>query len=167
MPLRRGDANYVQFVSAFTDLVQPHINPRYLRVKRKGKQGSMASQVPLRWLWRDARMVPVLLVWAAFAVGLLIYFNGGILPHAASAAGRAPVAAAPPRAAVDDTHYTGSLVLVPRSGDECRKLIFDNRTGIMWEGGSFDCYTMAKTRGPQETLGIARMQALHAAFHKK
>jgi hypothetical protein len=121
----------------------------------------MATQVSLHSFWRDGRMVSVLLVWAAFVVALLIYFNGEILPHRA-----APGTAAPSRAAVDDELYTGSLILVPRSGDECRKLLFDNRSGMMWEGGSFDCYAVAKMNESRPTLGYMRMKAIHSSFHK-
>jgi hypothetical protein len=125
----------------------------------------MATQVSLHSIWRDARMVTVLLVWAAFVVALLMYFNDEILPHSV-AHPAAPGVAAASRAAVDDEIYTGSLILVPHSGDECRKLLFDNRSGMMWEGGSFDCYAVAKMNESRPTLGYVRMKAIHSIFHK-
>jgi len=124
----------------------------------------MASRVSVRWFWRDARMLPVLLVWAAFAGSLLIYFNGVILPWRTAPA----ASAAAPQVAGDDALYTGSIIMVPRSGDECRRLIFDNRTGTMWEDGYIDCYAFAKmdaTRG-QGSMSYVRMQAIHDTFHR-
>jgi hypothetical protein len=120
----------------------------------------MTSHLSVNGFWRDARMLSVLLVWAACATSPLIYLNGVIpLRHAAPAA---------LQVVDDEVLYTGSIVMVPRSGDECRRLTFDNRTGSMWEGGSIDCDDFAKmdkTRG-QGAISYVRMQAIHDTFHR-
>jgi hypothetical protein len=120
----------------------------------------MASQVS--WFWRDARMLPLLLVWVAFAGSLLIYFGGAILPQQASPTARAQGA----QAVSDDELYTGSIIVVPRASDRCPRLMFNNRTGRLSEGGSIDCYAITKRDKGQGGMSYARMQALHEAFRR-
>ena len=77
----------------------------------------MASRAPVRWFWRDMRLVFVLLVWAAFGIGLLAYLDSSI-----SFSLHRP-APAPPQAVADAELYTGSIVVVPSRGDRCWQMI--------------------------------------------
>lgn len=122
--------------------------------------GMMASRVSVRWLRRDIRLVYVLLVWVAFTVGLFIYFDNGITFHAA---------APPAPAANDDELYTGSIVIVPSSGDECWQMMLDNRTGRMWESGYIGCDAVAGVLAESQRdtkARTGRMNAIGAAFRE-
>ena len=131
-----------------------------LESRLNSNRAAMASR--LSWFWRDARKLPVLMLWAAFAIGLLIYFRGDILSRHA-----APATAATARAVDDDALYTGSIILVPRSDDDCRKLKFDNRTGLVSDDGYIDCYSIAKRdKIGQGAMGYARMLAIHSTFSR-
>ena len=44
------------------------------------------------------------------------------------------------KAQIDDEIYTGSIIVVPPTGDQCWQMMIDNRTGHMWETGYVDCY---------------------------
>jgi hypothetical protein len=104
----------------------------------------------------------VLLVWVAFAVGLFIYFDNGITFHAAPT----PVPAA--QAANDDELYTGSIVIVPPSGDECWQMMLDNRTGRMWESGYIGCDAVAGVLAESQRdtkARTGRLNAIGAFFH--
>jgi hypothetical protein len=119
----------------------------------------MVSRAPVRWLWRDIRLVYVLLVWAAFATGLFVYFDGSItLRPGARAAPVSPAA----QAAKDDAIFTGSIIVVPRSGDDCWKMMLDNRTGRMWESGYVDCNAVAGALADDQRASQSRAVRLHA-----
>lgn len=116
----------------------------------------MASRASVRWFWRDIRMVYVLLVWAAFATGLFFYFDSGIAFRAGASA--KPAA----QAAGADELYTGSIIVVPRTGDECWKMMLDNRTGRMWENGYIDCGAVTGVLADNQKKIEARVGRLHA-----
>jgi hypothetical protein len=67
---------------------------------------TMASRAKIHWLWRDLRLMYVLLVWVAFSSSLFYFFNGEILLW-----GAAPVP--PPLVEAADEIYTGSIIIVP------------------------------------------------------
>jgi hypothetical protein len=123
----------------------------------------MASRASNRRIWRDTRVVYVLLVWAAFTTGLFVYFDGRITPH------QAAPAVASTQAGNDAAMYRGSIVVVPQFGNNCRKLIFDNRTGRMWANGYVDCDTavgsVAESKREGAT-GADRFNAIGAAFRE-
>ena len=122
---------------------------------------AMASRASVRWLWRDIRMVYVLLVWAAFATGLFFYFDSGVTFR-----GVASVTSAEP-AVSDDELYTGSIIVVPRSGEDCWKMMLDNRTGRMWENGYVDCDAVAGVLAASQQniqARAGRLNAIGAAF---
>ncbi|MGB7858009.1 MAG: hypothetical protein WBL48_19165, partial [Pseudolabrys sp.] len=75
------------------------------------------------WMLRDIPRTYVLLVWRAFGVALLIYSNDW---H--------PSGWPKPPVSVTD-QYTGSIIIVPRRGEDCRQMMLDNRTGRMWDNG--------------------------------
>lgn len=118
----------------------------------------MAARAKVHWLWRDLRLVYVLLVWAAFGLSLFYFFNGGIMLH-----GAAP----PPVAQNDDEIYTGSIVVVPPRGDQCWQMMLDNRTGRMWENGYVDCYRAVRELAENKRSGAIssiRIQSISNAF---
>jgi len=117
---------------------------------------AMASRASVRWFWRDIRMVYVLLVWAAFGTGLFFYFDSGISFHGAASA--KPAA----QVAGDDELYTGSIIVVSRSGDDCWKMMLDNRTGRMWENGYVDCGVVSGVLAAGQEKIEARVGRLHA-----
>jgi hypothetical protein len=119
-----------------------------------------AARAKVHWLWRDLRLVYVLLVWTAFASSLFIYFNGGITLRRA-----APVA--PPLVENDDEIYTGSVIVVPPRGDQCWQMMLDNRTGRMWENGYVNCYVAVSQLADSKRSGAIssiRMQSISTAF---
>jgi hypothetical protein len=131
---------------------------------------SMASRVKVQWLWRDLRLLYVLLVWAAFGSSLFYFFNGGIMfqgaasvpPHRAASA-----SAPPPQSQSDDEIYTGSVIVVPPRGDKCWQMMLDNRTGRMWENGYVDCYVAVRELAENKRNGAissVRMQSISNAF---
>ncbi len=116
----------------------------------------MASRASARYLWRDMRLVYALLAWVALAIGLFIYFDNSITFQAAAPA--KPQA----QAGNDDTLYTGSIIVVPRAGDDCWKMMLDNRTGRMWENGYVDCDAVVGVLAESKQDGAARAGRLHA-----
>lgn len=125
----------------------------------------MASRVPVRWFWRDVRLVFVLLVWAAFGTGLFAYFDGGI-DLTVNWRPAPPAPPAPPQTSSDDALYTGSIVVVPPQGDRCWQMMLDNRTGRMWESGYMDCDTVvdALTDSRRTGASAVRLNAIGATF---
>ena len=117
----------------------------------------MASRASVRHhFWRDMRLVYVLLAWVALAIALFLYFDKSITFRDAAPA--KPVA----RAAADDALYTGSIIVVPRAGNDCWKMMLDNRTGRMWENGYVDCNTVVGVLAESKKDGASRAGRLHA-----
>ncbi|MGE3148269.1 MAG: hypothetical protein AB7K04_04305 [Pseudorhodoplanes sp.] len=69
----------------------------------------------------------------------------------------------------DEDVRTGSIFLVPRRGNECQHLLFDNRSGQIWYGGSVDCeLALSHTGGEKaKAWSIARAEAIRGAFRWK
>jgi len=128
----------------------------------------MASRVKVQWLWRDLRLLYVLLVWAAFGSSLFYFFNGGIMfQGAASVPPHRFASAPPPQTQSDDEIYTGSVIVVPPRGDKCWQMMLDNRTGRMWENGYVDCYVAVRELAENKRNGAissVRMQSISNAF---
>jgi hypothetical protein len=126
----------------------------------------MASRVTNRWLWRDLRLVYVLLVWAAFGFSLFYFFGGGIFSGGIMMLrGKAPNP--PQQAQSDDEIYTGSIIVVPRRGDQCWQMMLDNRTGRMWENGYVNCYVAVRQLADNRRSGAIssiRIQSISDAF---
>jgi len=110
----------------------------------------------------------MLLVWAAFAAGLLFSALGWspvrrpafLLRHQSSAVAIVPIAGG--------DAYTGSIFFVPSRGDSCWQRMLDNRTGDMWDKGYVDCDT-AIPQPPAEpetrhTMSGARLLAIGKAL---
>jgi hypothetical protein len=128
----------------------------------------MASRAKVYWLWRDLRLLYVLLVWAAFGSSLFYFFNGEILFHGSAAVPPHGAAAIPPtQAQIDDEIYTGSVIVVPPRGDKCWQMMLDNRTGRMWENGYVDCYSAVRELAENKRSGAissVRIQSISNAF---
>ena len=126
---------------------------------------TMASRVTDRWLWRDLRLVYVLLVWAAFGFSLFFFFSGNIFSGGFTLRGKAP--GPPQQAQSDDEIYTGSIIIVPPRGDQCWQMMLDNRTGRMWENGYVDCYVAVRQLADNKRSGAIstiRIQSIMDAF---
>jgi hypothetical protein len=83
------------------------------------------------------------------------------------AAQRAAAAAA--AAARDDEIYTGSILYMPRVGDVCRQLLFDNQNGQFTDNGYVDCNRAAyqpKVNGPKQ-WSAARVRVISTGFRRR
>ncbi len=128
----------------------------------------MAARAATSYLWRDVRLVYVLLIWAAFAAALFAFFESSVTFHGAAVR---PTPAAPAaQAAIDDALYTGSMIVVPRSGNDCWKMMLDNRTGRTWEGGYVDCDATVGVLAENQADAQARagrLNAIGASFRER
>ncbi len=132
----------------------------------------MATRVTDRWLWRDLRLVYVLLVWAAFGFSFFYFFSGdifggGIFSGDITLRGNAPAQPQRSQAQSDDEIYTGSIIVVPPRGDQCWQMMLDNRTGRMWENGYVNCYTAVRQLAETKRSGAIssiRIQSISDAF---
>jgi hypothetical protein len=125
----------------------------------------MALRVTDRWLWRDLRLVYVLLVWAAFGFSLFFFFSGNIFSGGFTLHGKAPGPAQQTQS--DDEIYTGSIIIVPPRGDQCWQMMLDNRTGRMWENGYVDCYVAVRQLAENKRSGAIstiRIRSIMDAF---
>jgi hypothetical protein len=57
----------------------------------------------------------------------------------------------------------GHIVYSPSADDTCRRMLFDNRTGMSGDAGSVVCQHMAPEA---ETLPADRLQTLRKTFHR-
>lgn len=125
----------------------------------------MALRVTDRWLWRDLRLVYVLLVWVAFSFSIFYFFGGGIFGGGITLHGKAPGPSQ--QAQSDDEIYTGSIIVVPPRGDQCWQMMLDNRTGRMWENGYVNCYVAVRQLADSKRSGAIssiRIQSISDAF---
>jgi hypothetical protein len=127
----------------------------------------MVSRVPLRHSHlRDVSRLSVLFVWVAFAASVLFYFGEWpLVPHSAAAKGKSQNLSGINNA---DIFYTGSIVLVPESGERCSVLGLDNRTGRIWDKGFVNCYDVvaqSAARKKFEGMSGERLHAIARTFH--
>lgn len=116
-------------------------------------------------LRRDVRLVYVLIVWAAFAFTLFYVFSGGVKTHRVEQV--KPAMQAKSKAQTDDELYTGSIILVPPTGDQCWQMQIDNRDGRMWDTGYVDCYAAVSDLAENRragTISAKRIQSISSAF---
>jgi len=121
-----------------------------------------------RWRRDEFPRAFMLLVWAGFAVALLL-----------SALGWSPLRSslvfrhhAKPKAVVpvpsSDELYTGSIYFVPSIGDYCWQRMLDNRNGDMWDIGYIDCEAVLEPQkpepSPRRTMSGERMLAISRAL---
>ena len=80
-----------------------------------------------RWFLRDVPRTNLLLIWLAFGAAVFIY---SIDWHPSGwSALKNETAAKPVRN--EAALYTGSVIIVPATGDRCWRRILDNRTGAV------------------------------------
>jgi len=117
------------------------------------------------WILRDIPRTYVLLVWLAFGAALLIYSNDWHPSGWTTLRQEASVKPAAPTV----EHYTGSIILVPPRGDNCRQMMLDNRTGKMWDNGYVNCYEAVSRPDKEQRGGISslRMNAIGKAFNRR
>jgi hypothetical protein len=117
-----------------------------------------------RWFLRDIPRTYVLFVWLAFGLAAFLYAYDWH-PSGWSALRKQEVAAKPQRR--DAEYYTGSIVIVPTSGDHCWQRMIDNRTGKMWDKGYVNCDDAVSPLEKDQRAGMSslRMNAIGKAFH--
>jgi hypothetical protein len=117
------------------------------------------------WILRDIPRTYVLLVWLAFGVALLIYSNDW-RPSGWTAL-RNEASQKPPMPVVEN--YTGSIILVPSRGENCRQMMLDNRTGKMWDKGYVNCYEAVSRSDKEQRGGMSslRLNAIGKAFNRR
>ena len=129
----------------------------------------MASRASLRWLWRDIRLVYVLLVWAAAAAGLFAYFGALDATPAKPTAPLAQIAKGADSGKANKI-YIGSIVAVPPRGNSCWEMKIDNRTGRLWSNGYVACDRVAGAFADfmrVRSARSARLSAIGQAFRER
>ena len=110
-----------------------------------------------------------MLFGALLAAGLYRHFEP--LQHASitPAPPVAGIAAADPVARFQETRI-GHVLYSPYTGDNCRRVFFDNRTGAFYEAGDIPCVQSAAETEPAGSggpvQGADRMQAMRKHFQK-
>jgi hypothetical protein len=125
----------------------------------------MVSRVSSRrWLLRDIPQISVLLVWAAFVVGILSYFiDWPPVRHETTARPQSNNG----KNDNDDLLYTGSII-VPARGALCWEGMFDNRNGRMIDKGYVNCdkaVSQLAAKNPPQGMEVIRLRAIGKAFH--
>ena len=117
------------------------------------------------WMLRDIPRTYVLLVWLAFGAAILIY-SSDWHPSGWTALRREAAAPKPPISVTEQ--YTGSVIIVPSRGEDCRQMMLDNRTGRMWDKGFVNCYEVSRSERDQRSgMSSLRMNAIGKAFNRR
>ena len=118
------------------------------------------------WMLRDIPRTYVLLTWLAFGAALLIYSNDWH-PSGWTALRQEATAPKPPVSATEQ--YTGSIIIVPTHGEDCRQMMLDNRTGKMWDKGVVNCYEAVSRSEKDQRGGMSslRINAIGKAFNNR
>lgn len=103
---------------------------------------------------------------ACLRVALLIYSNDWH-PSGWTALRQEATALKPPVSVTDQ--YTGSIIIVPTRGEDCRQMMLDNRTGRMWDNGVVNCYEAVSRPGRDQLGGMSslRINAIGKAFNRR
>ena len=119
-----------------------------------------------RWMLRDIPRTYVLLVWLAFGAALLIYSNDWH-PSGWTALRKEAATPKPPVSVTEQ--YTGSIIIVPTRGEDCRQMMLDNRTGRMWDKGIVNCYEAVSRPERDQRSGMSslRINAIGKAFNRR
>jgi hypothetical protein len=117
-----------------------------------------------RWFLRDVPRTYMMLVWLAFCFTVVVYLNDW-RPSGWSTLKPQQAAKAKPQRS-DAEIYTGSLIIMPATGEKCQQMMMDNRTGRMWEKGIVNCYDAATPtqKDPSEAISSKRINAIGSAF---
>lgn len=117
-----------------------------------------------RWFLRDIPRTYVLFVWLVFGLAAFVYAYDW---HPSGwTALRTEATVKPQRRDVE--YYTGSIIMVPTSGDYCWQRMLDNRTGKMWDKGYVNCYEAVSPLEKDQRVGMSslRMNAIGKAFNR-
>lgn len=117
-----------------------------------------------RWFLRDVPRTYMMLVWLAFCVTVVVYLNDW---HPSGWSALRPQQVAKPKPQRSEAEiYTGSLIIMPPTGEKCQQLMMDNRTGRMWEKGIVNCYdaTTPTQKDASEAISSKRINAIGNAF---
>lgn len=116
-----------------------------------------------RWFLRDVPRTYVLLVWLAFGAAILVYF---IDWHPSGWSTLRSQTAEKPPLRNEAALYTGSIIIVPTTGERCLRRILDNRTGKMWDKGYVNCYEAVTPLEKDQRVGMSslRMNSIGKAF---
>jgi hypothetical protein len=116
------------------------------------------------WLARDLRraLIACLCLVSLFAFGAKIDDVSS-----SSTLGRAGLGQRSPSLGDSDVR-TGSILLVPRFGDECRLRLIDNATWQIWENGVVDCQiAVAQAMSRSHAWSAARVDIIRDGFRKR
>jgi hypothetical protein len=72
--------------------------------------------------------------------------------------------AAQGRAQTDDNLATGSILLVPNYGSDCRRRLIDNATWRIWDDGIVDCHTALNDGG---SPSASRVDVIREGFRNR
>jgi hypothetical protein len=72
-----------------------------------------------------------------------------------------------PKLPADDDLATGSILIVPLSGENCRQLLIDNATWRIRDQGLIDCHTALVRSGSTRQLSAARVEVMRAVFGRR
>ncbi len=116
------------------------------------------------WLSQQDRQA--LFVWLFFAAILALsgLIGGGL---ADGLRPKRPPQAIGSQSASDDALYTGSILFVPRDGDNCWQRFLDNRTGRLWDNGFVSCEALAPRSlisQPGRYSAAGRVEAIRKGF---
>ena len=119
-----------------------------------------------RWMLRDIPRTYVLLIWLAFGAAILIYSTDW---HPSGWTRLRQEAAAPKPPVSMTEQYTGSIIIVPTRGEDCRQMMLDNRTGKMWDIGVVNCYQAVSRSEKDQRGGMSslRINAIGKAFNRR
>ncbi len=68
----------------------------------------------------------------------------------------------------DDDLTTGSILLVPRYGNECRLRLIENATWRIWDQGVVDCRTaLEQSRSQTHGWSAGRIEVIRDGFFKR
>ena len=136
----------------------------------------MASRrLARRWLLRDIPQFLVLSAGIAAVFGIVAYFvDWSLVRRDVAASPNANIASqlgTSSKSQISNAGnaeiYTGSIILVPPSGEQCLERAIDNRTGQMWDKGYVNCYDFARTAEKSSGLSAKRMRSIGNAFLHK
>jgi hypothetical protein len=103
-------------------------------------------------------------VWAILTIGLCLGTGAFAIGRYVTETRQAAAAAAA-LAAADNEIYTGSILYMPNSGNDCRQLLFDNQNGQFTDNGFVDCDRAAyRDSATPKHWSAARVRVISSGF---
>jgi hypothetical protein len=129
-------------------------------------EGKPRSRKARRWFRRDNRraLTICLLFGAAASIGL-----GSVIQHAPSIGTLRIAGNGPGLSQSDDDLATGSIIIVPVLGNNCRKKLIDNATWRIRDIGPVDCRTaLARgAHGNESGWSASRVDIIRSGFYSR